>query len=110
MDTTDQTAGMGGRLGKRTGASKEPDDAGGFRHARHIRTSGRHPATAEVNTTGLAVTDDTVTVGILHSITGTMALSEIGSVQAEKLAIDQINASGGVLGSSDRIRSGRRRQ
>ncbi|MFT5988492.1 MAG: urea transport system substrate-binding protein, partial [Marinobacter psychrophilus] len=56
------------------------------------------PSTAEVNTTGLAVTDDTVTVGILHSITGTMSISEIGSVQAEKLAINQINASGGVLG------------
>ena len=28
-----------------------------------------------VNTTGLAVTDDTVTVGILHSITGSMAIS-----------------------------------
>ncbi|MEP2980887.1 MAG: urea ABC transporter substrate-binding protein [Lentilitoribacter sp.] len=54
--------------------------------------------TAAVNTTGLAVTDDTVTVGILHSITGTMAISETGSVQAEKLAIEQINASGGVLG------------
>ncbi|MGB1466085.1 MAG: urea ABC transporter substrate-binding protein [Alcanivorax nanhaiticus] len=50
------------------------------------------------NTTGLAVTDDTVKVGILHSITGTMAISETGSVQAEKLAIEQINASGGVLG------------
>jgi urea transport system substrate-binding protein len=56
------------------------------------------PATAEVNTTGLAVTDDTVTVGILHSITGTMAISETGSTQAEKLAIKQINESGGVLG------------
>ncbi len=56
------------------------------------------PPTAEVNTTGLAVTDDTVTVGILHSITGTMAISETGSVQAEKLAIEQINAAGGVLG------------
>lgn len=54
--------------------------------------------TAEVNTTGLAVTDDTVTIGILHSITGTMAISETGSVQAEKLAIDQINAQGGILG------------
>lgn len=54
--------------------------------------------TAEVNTTGLAVTDDTVTIGILHSITGSMALSETGSVQAEKLAIKQINESGGVLG------------
>ncbi|GAB1257553.1 urea ABC transporter substrate-binding protein [Aurantivibrio plasticivorans] len=55
-------------------------------------------ASAEVNTTGLAVTDDTVTVGILHSVTGTMAISETGSVQAEKLAIEQINAMGGVLG------------
>lgn len=54
--------------------------------------------TSEVNTTGLAVTDDTVNVGILHSITGTMAISETGSVQAEKLAISQINAQGGVLG------------
>jgi len=53
---------------------------------------------AEVNSTGLAVTDDTVKVGILHSVTGTMAISETGSVQAEKLAIEQINASGGVLG------------
>ncbi|HEX4940662.1 MAG TPA: transporter substrate-binding protein, partial [Candidatus Kapabacteria bacterium] len=56
------------------------------------------PSTAEVNTTGLAVTDSTVKVGILHSVTGTMAISETGSVQAEKLAIDQINAMGGVLG------------
>ena len=53
---------------------------------------------AEVNTTGLAVTDDTVQVGILHSVTGTMAISETGSVEAEKLAIEQINAMGGVLG------------
>jgi urea transport system substrate-binding protein len=56
------------------------------------------PSTAEVNTTGLAVTDDTVKVGILHSVTGTMAISETGSVQAEMLAIEQINAMGGVLG------------
>jgi urea transport system substrate-binding protein len=56
------------------------------------------PPTEDVNTTGIAVTDDTVTVGILHSTTGTMAISETGSVQAEKLAIEQINASGGVLG------------
>src|ERR1700685_2852565 len=56
------------------------------------------PATSAVNTTGLAVTDTEVTVGILHSVTGTMAISETGSVEAEKLAIDQINSTGGVLG------------
>jgi urea transport system substrate-binding protein len=32
------------------------------------------PATSVVNTTGLAVTDTEVTVGILHSVTGTMAI------------------------------------
>ncbi len=54
--------------------------------------------TARVNTTRLVVTDSTVTIGILHSLTGTMAISETGSIQAEKLAIAQINAAGGVLG------------
>jgi urea transport system substrate-binding protein len=56
------------------------------------------PPTAEVNTTGLAVTDTTVTVGQLHSATGTMAISETGSIQAERLAIEQINEAGGILG------------
>jgi len=56
------------------------------------------PATSAIDTTGLAVTDTDVTVGILHSITGTMAISETGSVEAEKLAISQINDQGGVLG------------
>jgi urea transport system substrate-binding protein len=54
--------------------------------------------TATVNTTGLAVTDTKVTVGQLHSATGTMAISETGSIQAEQLAIEQINEMGGVLG------------
>jgi urea transport system substrate-binding protein len=59
--------------------------------------------TAKVNTTGLAVTDTTVTVGQLHSATGTMAISETGSIQAEQLAIDQINAMGGVLGRQIKV-------
>jgi urea transport system substrate-binding protein len=52
----------------------------------------------EATTTGQAVTDTTVTVGILHSLTGTMAISETGAQEAEKLAIKQINESGGILG------------
>src|SRR5271154_1809645 len=59
--------------------------------------------TAKVDTTGLAVTDDTVTVGQLHSATGTMAISEAGSIESEKLAIDQINASGGILGRQIKV-------
>lgn len=42
--------------------------------------------------------EDTVTVGLLHSLTGSMAISE-GSVRdAEVLAIEEINKNGGVLG------------
>ncbi|MES2562198.1 MAG: urea ABC transporter substrate-binding protein [Pseudomonadota bacterium] len=59
--------------------------------------------TAKVNTTKLAITDGEVTVGQLHSATGTMAISETGSIQAERLAIDQINAAGGVLGRKIKI-------
>ncbi|MEP6770855.1 MAG: transporter substrate-binding protein, partial [Polaromonas sp.] len=59
--------------------------------------------TAKVNTTKLAVTDTEVTVGQLHSATGTMAISETGSIQAEQLAIDQINAMGGVLGRKIKV-------
>ena len=59
--------------------------------------------TASVDTTKLAVTDTEVTVGQLHSSTGTMAISETGSIQAEQLAIDQINAMGGVLGRKIKV-------
>ncbi len=61
------------------------------------------PPTATVDTTGLAVSDSDVTVGILHSLTGTMAISETGAQEAEKLAISQINAMGGVLGRKIKI-------
>ena len=64
--------------------------------------AGQFP-TAKVNTTKLAVTDTEVVVGQLHSATGTMAISETGSIQAEQLAIDQINAMGGVLGRKIRV-------
>ena len=41
---------------------------------------------------------ETVKVGILHSLSGTMAISEATVVDAEMLAIEEINAAGGVLG------------
>ena len=39
-----------------------------------------------------------VKVGVLHSLTGTMAISEVTVKDATLLAIDEVNASGGVLG------------
>ncbi|WP_204055343.1 urea ABC transporter substrate-binding protein [Microbispora corallina] len=41
---------------------------------------------------------NTIKVGILHSLSGTMAISEVTVKDAELLAIDEINAAGGVLG------------
>ena len=40
--------------------------------------------------------DDTVNVGILHSLSGTMAISESTLVDAEIMAIEEINSAGGV--------------
>jgi urea transport system substrate-binding protein len=45
-----------------------------------------------------AASGDTIKVGILHSLSGTMAISEKSVVDAEQLAIKEINESGGVLG------------
>lgn len=56
-------------------------------------TTGSSPAPAAAAGGG-----DTIKVGILHSLSGTMAISETTVVDAEKLAIEEINANGGVLG------------
>lgn len=42
--------------------------------------------------------EETIKVGILHSLSGTMAISEVTVKDAELLAIEEINAAGGVLG------------
>ena len=39
-----------------------------------------------------------VKVGLLHSLTGTMSISEIAVRDAELLAIKEINDAGGILG------------
>jgi len=40
----------------------------------------------------------TVKMGILHSVTGTIAIAEKSVVDAEMLAVEEINAAGGVRG------------
>ncbi|MFB2919935.1 urea ABC transporter substrate-binding protein [Aerosakkonema funiforme] len=56
-------------------------------------TTAASPVAASSGATG-----ETIKVGILHSLSGTMAISEKSVVDAEQLAIDEINAAGGVLG------------
>jgi urea transport system substrate-binding protein len=66
-------------------------------------TSAASTAAPSGGSKALAVTDTEVTVGQLHSATGTMAISETGSIQAEQLAIEQINSAGGILGRKIKI-------
>ncbi|MBK17013.1 MAG: urea ABC transporter substrate-binding protein [Prochlorococcus sp. SP3034] len=40
--------------------------------------------------------DDTITIGILHSLSGHMAITETPLVDSAKMAISEINASGGI--------------
>ncbi len=49
-------------------------------------------------TDGGSSDSETVKVGLLHSLTGSMAISETSVRDAEVLAIEEINAAGGVLG------------
>ncbi len=44
-----------------------------------------------------------VKVGLLHSLTGTMSISEIGVRDAELLAIKELNEAGGVLGCQIKV-------
>ena len=45
-----------------------------------------------------AFAQDTIKVGVLHSLSGTMAISETVLKDTVLMAIDEINAKGGVLG------------
>jgi urea transport system substrate-binding protein len=50
------------------------------------------------DTAGTATGPETVKVGILHSLSGTMSISEVAVRDASLLAIKEINAAGGVMG------------
>jgi urea transport system substrate-binding protein len=45
-----------------------------------------------------AIAADTIKIGILHSLSGTMAISETSLKDVALMTIDEINASGGVMG------------
>jgi urea transport system substrate-binding protein len=73
-----------------------------FNRRDFIKTSGTVAAGAiaapmlNIRTAGAA---DSVKVGILHSLTGTIAIAEKSVVDAEMLAIEEINKAGGVMGA-----------
>jgi ferric-dicitrate binding protein FerR (iron transport regulator) len=53
---------------------------------------------AALGFSSLASAADTIKVGVLHSLSGTMAISESVLKDTVLMAIDEINAKGGVLG------------
>lgn len=55
-------------------------------------------SSGESGTGTAAESSDEIKVGILHSLSGTMAISEVTVRDAELLAIEEINQAGGVLG------------
>ncbi|NMF67271.1 urea ABC transporter substrate-binding protein [Brasilonema octagenarum] len=66
--------------------------------ANNTPTATNSPATSSNASPVAAANSETIKVGVLHSLSGTMAISEKSVVDAEKLAIKEINANGGVLG------------
>lgn len=56
------------------------------------------PASSAPASSASTAGGDTVKVGILHSLSGTMSISEVTVKNSESMAIDEINAKGGVLG------------
>lgn len=62
------------------------------------QTAAENAGTSGTETSGSAEEGDTIKVGILHSLSGTMAISETSVRDAEILVIEEINAAGGVLG------------
>ena len=69
-------------------------------------TSSRRTFTAALSAVAIgaslyavpAFAQDTIKVGVLHSLSGTMAISETVLKDVAMMAIDEINAKGGVLG------------
>lgn len=66
-------------------------------------TNTNKPASSSTSTPGGTeatgnTTEGEIKVGILHSQSGTMAISEMSVIDSEMMAIEEINAAGGVLG------------
>ena len=53
---------------------------------------------AALGYSSFALAADTIKVGVLHSLSGTMAISETVLKDTVLMAIDEINAKGGLLG------------
>ena len=70
-----------------------------FKRRTTMKTLAAAAALAGLSFAGVsAQAADTIKVGVLHSLSGTMAISETVLKDTVLMAIDEINAAGGVLG------------
>ncbi|CAG2146000.1 urea ABC transporter substrate-binding protein [Cupriavidus plantarum] len=75
-----------------------------FNRRRFVKTTGSLLALSAASGTLLrplaaaAQGQEPVKLGLLHSLSGTIAIAEASLVDAEKMAVDEINASGGIMG------------
>ncbi|MGB3069313.1 MAG: urea ABC transporter substrate-binding protein [Ottowia sp.] len=70
-----------------------------FKRRIAMKTLAAAAAVAGLSVAGVsAQAADTIKVGVLHSLSGTMAISETVLKDTVLMAIDEINAKGGVLG------------
>ena len=81
----------GGAMSEVTEGAAAPDTAGSQAEADSASAAGGQETAAVSG-------EDSIKVGILHSLSGTMAISETSVRDAELLAIKEINENGGVLG------------
>ena len=90
-----------------TTAASSDTTTGGSTADSTAGTEGDTPAAGEPEKCASPPSDlKGIKVGILHSLSGTMSISEVSVRDAELLAIEEINAAGGVLGKQ--LEAGRR--
>jgi urea transport system substrate-binding protein len=78
------------------GCNKKPDGKGDKKAEAKDKKSVQGKGDTGKAATHDSPMGDTVKVGIMHSLTGTMAISETSLKDAELMAIEEINAAGGV--------------
>ncbi|MCB0974877.1 MAG: urea ABC transporter substrate-binding protein [Actinobacteria bacterium] len=78
--------------------SDSDDDSGGSSDSTKAGSTDSTDDGSGDSTDDSTASGDTIKVGVLHSLSGTMSISEVAVKDAELLAIDEINAAGGVLG------------
>jgi urea transport system substrate-binding protein len=89
---------MAGQFGRREFVILTSAAAGSVLLKACANTTTPTTTTTSPAATTAAASGDTIKVGILHSLSGTMSISEKSVVDAEQLAIKEINDAGGVLG------------